>query len=184
MNVGREESWNTLMRAARAGDRRAYGAFLTAVTPFVRAVAVQRSRSSGAPPSEVEDIVQEVLIAIHLKQDTWDGTRPIAPWIAAIVRHKLVDAFRRRGHRSDVPIDEVEHMLAADEAPENLPAVEIDGLVARLKPPQCDIVRWISLEGVSIRDTAARLGMTEGAVRTALHRAIRTLSTLYRREAR
>jgi RNA polymerase sigma-70 factor (ECF subfamily) len=51
-----------------------------------------------------------------------------------------------------------------------------------LKDPQKTIVRSISVEGSSVRETAGRLKMTEGAVRVALHRALKMLAALYRSE--
>jgi len=49
-----------------------------------------------------------------------------------------------------------------------------------LKPQQREIVRSISLNGSSIRETADRLHITEGAVRVTLHRALKALSVFYR----
>jgi RNA polymerase sigma-70 factor (ECF subfamily) len=75
-----------------------------------------------------------------------------------------------------VPIEDfVDSLQAEDQAPE-LPSREIDSLLARLRPQQREIVRSISLNGSSIRETADRLQMTEGAVRVTLHRALKTLA--------
>lgn len=180
---GREGEWSALMRAAAAGDAEAYRGFLTSVTPYVRAVARHRCRLLGTPEVEAEDVVQEVLLAVHLKRGTWDPARPITPWIVAIARNKVIDAFRRKGRHGVVPIDEMAEQLAAEEPEDGLSRGEIDGLIDRLKPPQGDIVRAISLDGVSVRDAAARFAMSEGAVRVALHRALKALAALYRRQA-
>jgi RNA polymerase sigma-70 factor (ECF subfamily) len=168
------------MRAAMAGDASAYRQFLTAATPPLRVMARARCRSFGIPDGEAEDIVQEVLLAIHLKRGTWDQSRPVGPWVAAIVRNKLVDALRRRGRHINVPIEDVVSVLPAESQPEELSPHEIDTLLERLKPQQRDIVQSISLDGSSIRETASRLHMTEGAVRVMLHRALKTLAVLYR----
>ena len=87
----RENDWAVWMRAAMTGDAGAYRQFLASLAPHVRAVARSRCRSLGAPEGEVEDIVQEVLLTIHLKRGTWDRARPIGPWVAAITRNKLID---------------------------------------------------------------------------------------------
>ena len=168
------------MRAAASGDGEAYRRFLAAVAPPLRGIAAIRCRGLGLPDSEAEDIVQEVLLAIHLKRGTWDSSRLVGPWIAAIVRNKMIDALRRRGRHVSVPIEDVVDFLAAEAPPETLSAREIDGLLQRLKAQQKDVVRAISLDGRSIRETAARLEMTEGAVRVTLHRALKTLARLYR----
>ena len=163
-----------------AGDADAYRQLLLSLAPHVRAVARSRCRSLGAPESEAEDIVQEVLLTIHLKRGTWDQSRPIGPWVAAIARNKLVDVLRRGGRRITVPIEDVADSLQAEEAAPELSTRDIDTLLGHLKPQQRDIVRSISLDGSSIRETAGRLQMTEGAVRVTLHRALKALATVYR----
>jgi RNA polymerase sigma factor (sigma-70 family) len=179
-----ENDWAAWMRAAMTGDAGAYRQLLVSLAPHVRAVARSRCRRLGAPEGEVEDLVQEVLLTIHLKRGTWDQSRPIRPWVAAITRNKLIDILRRRGRHITVPIEDfVDSLHAEDQAPE-LPAREIDSFLARLTPQQREIVRSISLNGSSIRETADRLQMTEGAVRVTLHRALKALAVFYRSSAR
>jgi RNA polymerase sigma factor (sigma-70 family) len=175
-----EEEWAMWMRAAISGDAGAYRRFLVSVTPNVRSMARRRYRAVGASDSDAEDLVQEVLLTIHLKRGTWDKSRPIGPWIAAIVRNKLIDTLRRRGRRNVVPIDEVMDTLGIEDQGDSLAHRDIDKLLKRLKIQQRDIVQSISINGNSIRETADLLHMTEGAVRVALHRALRRLAALYR----
>ncbi|MFJ6324502.1 MULTISPECIES: sigma-70 family RNA polymerase sigma factor [unclassified Rhizobium] len=178
----REEEWAVWMRAAIGGDAQAYHRFLSAVTPHLRAMARRRCDQFGAPVSEAEDVVQEVLLAIHLKRGTWDPARPIGPWLSTIVRNKLIDSLRRRGRHMSVPIDDVIDVLEAEEHADALDRLDVDRMLEQLKDPQKTIVRSISVEGTSVRETADRLKMTEGAVRVALHRALKVLAALYRSE--
>ncbi|WP_283195757.1 sigma-70 family RNA polymerase sigma factor [Rhizobium sp. AN80A] len=179
----REEEWAEWMRRALDGDGQAYQRFLLAVTPHLRAMARRRCEQFGAPASEAEDVVQEVLLAVHLKRGTWDTTRPIGPWLSAIVRNKLIDSLRRRGRHVDVPIEDVMETVASDdEAEDAMNRLDAMNLLERLKDPQRDIVRSISIGGAGIRETAERLKMSEGAVRVALHRALKKLAALYRGE--
>jgi RNA polymerase sigma factor (sigma-70 family) len=178
-----ENDWAVWMRAAMTGDAGAYRQLLASLTPHVRAVARSRCRWLGAPEGEVEDIVQEVLLTIHLKRGNWDQSRPIGPWVAAIARNKLIDVLRRRRHIT-VPIEDFADSLPAEDLTPELSPRDIDMLLEHLKPQQRDIVRSISVDGSSIRETADRLGMTEGAVRVALHRALKALSVFYRSHAR
>ena len=178
-----EVDWTAWMRAAMAGDADAYRQFLMSVTPHVRAIARSRFRRLDAPEGKAEDVVQEVLLAIHLKRGTWDQARPIGPWIAAITRNKVVDALRRRGQHITVPIEDVIDTLTAEDRPLDLMHRDIDTLLGSLRAQQKEIVQSISLKGESIRETAQRLQMTEGAVRVALHRALKTLGALYRSSA-
>lgn len=178
--LAREEQWADWMRGAIGGDTQAYNRFLVAVAPHLRAMARRRCEQFGAPAGEAEDVMQEVLLAVHLKRGTWDPAKPIGPWLSAIVRNKMIDSLRRRGRRVVVPIEDVIDVLEAEQASDGLDRLDAEQLLRRLKNPQQDIVRSISLQGASIRDTADRLKMTEGAVRVALHRALKALATLYR----
>lgn len=179
--ASQDVDWTEWMRAALAGDSGAYRQFLLSVTPYIRAVARKRCRHAGAADSEAEDIVQEVLLTVHLKRGTWDPSRPISPWIGAIIRNKVIDSFRRRGRMMHIPIDDVMDHLQADAPTQDIAAHEIDALLGQLKLGQRDIVQSISIKGDSIQETASRLKMSEGAVRVSLHRALKALGALYRR---
>lgn len=178
-NPAREIEWASWMRAAMAGDSRAYHKLLTALTPHVRVMARRRCEQFGAPTSEAEDVVQEVLLAIHLKRGTWDPSRPLGPWISAMVRNKLVDSFRRRGRQVMLPLEDVIATLETEERISVSDRMDIEHILAKLKDPQRTIIQSISLEGSSVRETADRLKMTEVAVRVSLHRALKTLASLY-----
>jgi RNA polymerase sigma factor (sigma-70 family) len=180
----RENDWAVWMRAGMAGDAGAYRQLLVSVTPHVRTVARSRCRRLGVPEAEAEDVVQEVLLAIHLKRGTWDQARPIGPWVAAIARNKSIDLLRRRGRHISVPIEEVAESRQADDQSPDFSTRDIDALLAQLKPQQREIVQSLSIDGRSIRETADRLKMTEGAVRVALHRVLKALSLLYRSRIR
>jgi RNA polymerase sigma-70 factor (ECF subfamily) len=143
-------------------------------------MARHRCRSAGASESDVEDIVQEVLLAIHLRRGTWEQSRPIGPWIAAIVRNKFIDAMRRRGRQTVVPIEDVIDTLGIEDQNADVSHREIDRLLMQLKRQQREIVQSISIDGSSVRQTADKLHMSEGAVRVALHRALKALAALYR----
>jgi RNA polymerase sigma-70 factor (ECF subfamily) len=123
-------------------------------------------------------VVQEILIAVHLKHRTWDETRPFAPWLAAIARYKTVDCLRRRGDRTELPIEDFAGTLAAAEpepsADERSVARSLDALPER----QREVVRTIAVEGASIAQAAKHLRISEGAVRVALHRGLAALAKI------
>ncbi len=43
---------------------------------------------------DIEDVVQEMSLSIHLKRHTWDPEKPVAPWVMAIARNKLIDSLQ------------------------------------------------------------------------------------------
>ncbi|WP_343057035.1 sigma-70 family RNA polymerase sigma factor [Chthonobacter rhizosphaerae] len=165
-----------LMTRALDGDERAYRAFLERVAGHVRALARWKLRL--ADPSDLEDIVQETILAIHAKRHTWRRDRPIGPWIGAIARHKMVDQMRRRGSRGTVDIDDVVDVLAAPSDDETCPRDLIDAALVSLPRGQRLVVSALTIEGRSIRETASRLGTTEVAVRVAFHRALARIRAL------
>lgn len=171
------------MRAALAGDGRAYRTLLEALTPRLRAIVARALARAGASQSDLEDVVQETLLAIHLKRHTWDPSAPLAPWVQAIARNKTIDALRRRGRRVEVDVADFAEILPS--APDRDPTEggDVERLLGELGERQRDIVRSIGVEERSVRETADRLGMSEGAVRVALHRGLKTLADLYRRSA-
>jgi RNA polymerase sigma-70 factor, ECF subfamily len=175
-----EGEWADWMRAANAGDSAAYRRLLDALVPFVRALIRRAASRNGAVLNDVEDVVQETLLAIHLKRQTWDAGEPITPWIRAIARNKFIDALRRRGRRVEVPIEDFTAVLPAEDPEETLSPRETERLLSVLDGRQRQIVQAISVDGVSIRETAARFGISEGAVRVALHRGLAALAAAYR----
>jgi RNA polymerase sigma factor (sigma-70 family) len=179
--ANREAEWATMMRAAVAGDARAYRNVLAAMTPHLRAMARRRCEQFGLPVSEAEDVVQEVLLTIHLKRGSWDTDRAIGPWLSTIVRNKLIDILRRRGRHVAIPIEDVIASIEAGEAPDPNTRLDAQRILRDLKDPQLTIVRSISMEGASVRETASLLNMSEVAVRVSLHRALKALSARYRR---
>jgi RNA polymerase sigma-70 factor (ECF subfamily) len=173
---------SALMRLARRGDDDAYRRLLGDVTVWLRALVRRGLASAGRSGADCEDIVQETLLAMHLKRDTWDETRPIAPWLRAIARHKLADYLRRRGFIDHVDIDD--HADAPELAVEVDAAASLDSrrMLASLPERQRRVVQEISIEGRRAADVARNLGISEGAVRVTLHRALKALAVLYRRD--
>jgi len=168
------------MRRARQGDDEAYRRLLGHVSLWLRAVVRRGLVAAGRGTADSEDVVQEALLAMHLKRDTWDETQPIEPWLRAIARYKLVDHLRRRGFHDHVDIDEHADRLIAADADTDA-TVDSRALLAGLPERQRRIVEEISIEGHRAADVAARLGMSEGAVRVSLHRALKALAAAYRR---
>lgn len=165
------------MRAANAGDERAYADFLRGAAALVRGFARKRITHGGI---EVEDIVQETLIAIHMKRHTWRTDAPVTPWVTAIARHKLIDAFRRHGRRGEVEVGDAGDVAAEVEA-EPLQGRDIARALDTLAPGQRRVVAAVSVDGRSISETAKALGMSEPAVRVALHRGLATLARRFGR---
>jgi RNA polymerase sigma-70 factor (ECF subfamily) len=171
-----ETEWAALLRAANSGDGRAYARFLSEITPVLRGIVRARGRALSA--DQHEDIVQEVLLAIHRKRHTWREDRPLRPWLFAIARYKVADAFRARGTHVQLALDDFAEVLEAEPGGDPTAARDANRLIDQLEPRAADIVRAISLEGEEPAVAGQRLHMSEGAVRVALHRAMKQLMAL------
>lgn len=178
--IERTNDWNELMRAAGGGDEAAYRRLLSELAGFLRAVLRRRAAGLGLGAAELEDVLQETLLAIHLKRGAWAPDQPVAPWVAAIARNKMVDALRRRGRRLTAPIEDFADTLAAPEPAEELSSRETARLLAVLSGRQRQVVEALTVEGEDVKAVAGRLNISEGAVRVALHRGLAALSAAYR----
>lgn len=177
-----EETMAALMRGALAGDEASYAAFLRLAGDAVRrAIGHRLSARSGVA---TEDVVQETLLALHLKRHTWRTNETILPWMMSIARHKLVDACRRQKVRISVPIDDMIDVLAAPETEsQGADARQIERAVETLSEGQKKVVRAIALEGRTIGETARVLDMKETAVRVAFHRGLSSLAARFGRQS-
>jgi RNA polymerase sigma-70 factor (ECF subfamily) len=169
------------MRQALEGNEAAYRCLLAGVAARLRGQLRGRLSGFGASDVDAEDVVQETLLAIHLKRHTWNRVERFEPWLAAVARNKLIDAMRRRGRRVELPIEEVEACLADDSQPDQDNALDVPVLLSQLGRRAQQIVRLISIEGEDVRTVARRLDMTEVNVRVTLHRSLKSLAALYRK---
>jgi RNA polymerase sigma-70 factor (ECF subfamily) len=176
----RDDEWTGLMRLAVAGDSEAYHRLLRQVTPVLRAAARRGLARAGQPADQSEDIVQEILLAVHLKRHTWDVNAPFAPWLFAISRNKLIDALRRRGRRIFVNVDDFAETLADAPAVPQVSAGEVAAQLQALPQRQREVLQSIAIEAASIKQTAQKFAMSEGAVRVALHRALSAVTAKLR----
>lgn len=167
-----------LLRSAIAGDERDYARFLERTAALVRGFARRRIADGTV---DAEDIVQETLLAIHLKRHTWIADAPVLPWVYAIARFKIVDAYRRRGRRVEIDLDDVTETLAQPEE-DRVSDRDVGRALDGLAPGQRGVVAAITVEGHSIGETARRLGMTETAVRVALHRGLTAIARRFGRD--
>jgi RNA polymerase sigma-70 factor (ECF subfamily) len=184
----RETIWSRAMLAERRGDAVAYEAFLREFATSMRRIITTHLRRLGFGTDEAEDVVQEVLIAVHSRRSQWDAARPLIPWLNAIARYKTIDAMRRlrrqvRG-RVDLTEKEWSTMFVSGETRHDQEAMDVEKLVSELPAGQQAAVRAIAIEGVSHREAANRLGATEGAVRVAFHRSLKRLMAVVRQEDR
>lgn len=174
-----EERLRDLLVRGLAGDGAAYHAFLRDLGAHLRAFVRKRLVRH---PDDVEDIVQESLLAVHNRRHTYDAGQPLTPWLHAIARYKLVDQLRRNGEASlgsDALDDAAELLHAIDdraaEARRDI-AKLLEGLPERQRLP----IVHMKLEGRSVLETARLTGMSQSAVKVGVHRGLKALAAKLR----
>jgi len=168
----REHELKSLMIAGLAGDGRAHGALLRALAPLLARFFRRRCSDGG---SEIKDLVQETLIAIHERRATYDPERPFTAWLYAIARYKMIDQFRRRRETCDIaPLENI----LIEEGFEDVVSAQMDvgRLLATLPLKQAEAIRRTQIEGKTVAEHAASAGLGESDVKISVHRGLKALA--------
>jgi len=174
-----------LMTASLGGDEGAYRDVLGRLSRYLRGYYKSRLIQTARSPSDVEDLVQETLLAVHVRRHTYDPDQPFTPWVYAIARYKLIDYLRRtRASRENVPLDDVQEIAAYDDRVASESTLDLNQLLERLTPKVRDAIRFVKLDGLTVAEAAARGGMSESAVKVNVYRGMKTLSALIARGRR
>jgi RNA polymerase sigma-70 factor (ECF subfamily) len=177
-----ERTLKPLWMRGQGGEALAYREALAIIAQRLRRFYGRRLQ---ALPDEVEDLVQETLLALHLQRGTYDETLPVSSWVFAIARHKLVDLWRRRGRRESLndSLDE----LTEDQhpfAPEELPSKrDLSVLLEQLPEAQRQAILLTRIEGLSMIEASDRSGVSVAALKVQVHRGLKQLAALVREES-
>ena len=163
-----------LMRRSLEGDKAAYAELLRETGRLLRPFLSRRLSFE----SETEDVLQEILISIHKARHTFDGKRPYKPWMYAIAKFRLQDYLRvhyadQLRHAED--ISDLEDILLDDVTEPAINYESISGEVLKLPAKQATILQLMHQDGYTSKEVAAKLGMTESAVKVAAYRAYKVL---------
>lgn len=174
-----EHRLKDLMQRGLAGETAAYQQFLKLLSAHLRAFLRRRLAQW---PDVVEDLVQEVLLAVHHQRHTYDAALPVTAWAHAIARYKLVDWLRaHKGKQAlHVALDDVQELFAATDTEAREAQRDLAHLLQALPERQRLPIVHVKLEGLSVAETAQRTGMTESAVKVGIHRGLKALSARIR----
>jgi RNA polymerase sigma-70 factor (ECF subfamily) len=174
-----ENRLKTLLLAGLDGDAAAYRDFLAELSGRLRAFLRKRLHHM---PDEVEDIVQETLLAVHNARHTYRADQPLTAWVYAIARYKLMDFLRARSRReafNDPLEDEHELFAACDDEPAQARR-DIGALLEQLPDKQRLPIVHVKLQGMSVAETAELTGLSESAVKVGIHRGLKALAARIR----
>lgn len=179
-----ETELKRLMLASLDGDAASYRALLDRLSSRLRAYYKGKLARVGRGATEAEDLVQEVLLAIHLKRHTYDTAELFTPWVYSVARYKLIDYLRRTRTAASVPLDEGAEAIAQDDHGDAESSHDIRKLLGRLPEKVRCSIECVKLEGRSVADAAARCGISESGVKINIYRGLRTLATFIARETK
>ena len=178
---GTESRLHALLQQGLAGDAAAYRSFLQATSVHLRAFLRRRL---SRWPDEVEDLVQESLLAIHNQRLTYDTGVPLTSWVYAIAKYKLIDWLRRHARREmqNDPLDDEHELFSSADEDASEAQRDLATVLALLPEQQQAAIRHTKLDGQSVRETATALGISEASVKVAVHRGLKTLAMKLREE--
>ena len=177
-----EERLKRLLLSGLDGEAPAYQAFLAETSAHLRAYFRKRL---ARLPDEVEDLVQESLLAIHNKRHTYDADQPLTAWVHAIAKYKLVDLLRRRASRDALtdPIDDEADFFSSADSEAAEARRDLGKLLDQLPDRQRLPIVHTKLEGLSVAEAARLTGMSESAIKVGVHRGLKALAALIRGES-
>ena len=173
--------WGAWMAQAQGGDRAAYHALLTSVTPYIRAIARKYLRQE----QDAEDMVQEILIVVHDIRHTYEPERPFKPWLGTIATRRCIDSLRKRMRRTLHELsDDATLAQLPDESGDASPearlereqdARELRCAVESLPARQREAMQLLRLQELSLNEAADASAQSVGSLKVAAHRAIKAL---------
>lgn len=161
-----------MLLAGLAGDGAAYANFLNQLSPILRRVIGLK-----VPLADVEDVLQDVLISIHKARHTYDGERPLMPWVMAITSFRITDYLRKtysQMRHQQVDIADYENILESVTETHG-ESESIDEMLSGIGPREQNIIALMHVEGYTAKEVGSQLGMQESAVKVAAHRAMKRI---------
>lgn len=176
-----ESALRPLWIRAQAGDESAYREALARIASRLRGWLRRRMQSV---PDEVEDLLQEILLTLHVQRGTWDPAVPISAWVYTIARHKRIDVWRRRGRREDLhdTLDDVDESLLVAAEPAGDAKRDLETLLAELPEAQRQAIVLTKVDGLSVAEAAERTGASVSAIKVQVHRGLKRLAQWVRDE--
>lgn len=174
-----DRHWRLWLAAAQAGDRRAYAALLREAVPFLRIRA--RARWPRASAADIEDMVQDTLLALHQSLALYDPARPVAPFLVGILKLRGADTLRRRFRHAarESPIDDVPVTFSGLATKETQEAAseqaKVMDVIAGMSARDQQVLEALKVRELSLREASREIGMSTGALKVASHRAMMRL---------
>jgi RNA polymerase sigma-70 factor (ECF subfamily) len=135
-------------------------------------------RLVGDDRGHEEDVAQETLLRAWRNRAVLEGPpAAVRSWLFTVARNIVIDDWRSRRARPEVPVAEVPELRRADD--DGTEALLLSWVVAEALTHLSEDHRAVLLEcyyrGRSVADAARILGVPEGTVKSRTHYALRAL---------
>lgn len=174
-----DRHFSDLMRRAQGGDASAYFQLLEELLPILRQIV--RRRRIFLQRSDIEDIVQTILLSLHSVRATYDPNRPFFPWLMAITHNRIMDAARYYTRRA---AHEVQVEIMPVTFPDEGSNTDLDGYgdpaalkqaIQDLPDGQRQAIEMLKLQELSLKEASALSGVSIGALKVSVHRGMTAL---------
>jgi RNA polymerase sigma-70 factor (ECF subfamily) len=175
----REIDLQALFLSGLKGNQADYARFLRELSTHLRGFLRARLLRQ---PDEIEDLLQEILLAVHNGRPTYRSDQPLTAWVFAIARYKLADFYRSRSRHDGLndSIEDAEELFAEPCLEPAQASRDLDRLLETLPDKQRLPIMHVKLDGLSVAQTAQLTGLSESAVKIGVHRGLKVLAAMIR----
>lgn len=166
MTTYNSERWDEWIRAALDGDQNAYRLLLTELRPWLGAYFGKRIHRNA-----VEDLVQDTLMTLHAKRQTFDPQYRFGPWISAIARHRWIDHMRKTLKYIETELDQEFPSHEHDESARH----DVQTLLKLIPPAQAEVIQMMKLQEMSVEDICKKTGYSVSSVKVMVHRGMKKM---------
>jgi RNA polymerase sigma-70 factor (ECF subfamily) len=162
------QRWDGWMRAALKGDQKAYRLLLTSLRLWLAAYFTKRVHYNA-----VEDLVQDTLLTLHAKRQTFDPHYSFGPWIAAVARHRWIDHLRATLKYVETKLDD--NFLYQETERDACAKHDVKALLKLIPPPQAKVIELVKLRELSIEEVSKQTGHSPSSVKVMVHRGMKKM---------
>jgi len=167
------QEWSELMKKAQSGDSVAYEKLLEDISSFLSLYLKKRIFNHDY----IQDLIQEILLAIHKARHTFDITKPFFPWFLSIVNYKSIDYFNDQKKNNSVSFDDF--LCEPETGTRFEDDIEskwmIESALSDLPLRYRELLKSVKLDGYSVKEASVLLGLSLSNVKTSIHRALKQL---------
>jgi RNA polymerase sigma-70 factor (ECF subfamily) len=174
-----EQELRALMVKTQGGDGKAYNVLLVRIEKMLQSFVRKSIHIDNA-----DDVIQEIILAIHAKRHTFNTEQFFLPWFYAIARYKVIDYIRAKSRNREVQVFDGESLdeFPASDASGVIDVMTVDdleGILSHLPEKQREIVKSVKIQGLSIKEAAEKLNLSESDIKVNIHRALKTLKVMF-----